>query len=74
MDRLELKEVLVRIVGVYIVPDAHDRQAAACVIEGEMMFIYFIESSRIFTASGEGIRVDFSQSIHREATFAQMKH
>ncbi len=54
MDGLELKEVLVRMVGVYIVPDVHDRQAAACVIEGEMMFIYFIESSRIFTASGEG--------------------
>lgn len=74
MDGLELKEVLVRMVGVYIVPDVHDRQAAACVIEGEMMFIYFIESSRIFTASGEGIWVDFSQSNHREATFAQMKH
>lgn len=54
----KLKEVLVRMFGVYIELDDHDRQAAACVIECEILFIYFIERSRIFTASGEGIWVD----------------
>lgn len=39
-----MEEVLVRMVGVYVVHDDHDRQAATCVIASEIIFISFVRT------------------------------